>query len=234
MPSATHRRLRHHVRAGLEVGERLAVPVAALVAGAHADDDAVLDQQLVGGGLGQDVDARLLGLLGEEAAELRDRHHVVAVVAEVGRHRLQRQRLLLGQQVDGVLRRPSTAPATRTRPCPGTAPASPTGACSRPTAGARRASCPSRSRRPAPRRASPVSCGLVLEQLRQPDRAGEPGGPAADDRDADLDALVLGVGRRADELLGGSTGGGNWAGATPRIARATRPSSPSRPRSAWA
>ena len=45
--------------------------------------------------------------------------------------------------------------------------------------------------------------GLVLEQLHDPDRAGEPGGPAADDRDADLDPLVLGVGDRPDELLGG-------------------------------
>jgi hypothetical protein len=35
-------------------------------------DDPVLDEQLVGGGLGQDVDARLLGLVGEEAAELGD------------------------------------------------------------------------------------------------------------------------------------------------------------------
>ena len=43
---------------------------------------------------------------------------------------------------------------------------------------------------------------LVLEQLRQPDRAGETGGPAADDRDADLDPVLLRIGRRADELLG--------------------------------
>ena len=42
---------------------------------------------------------------------------------------------------------------------------------------------------------------VVLEQLEQPDRAREPGLAAADDRDADLDPLVLGVGRRADELL---------------------------------
>ena len=41
---------------------------------------------------------------------------------------------------------------------------------------------------------------VVLEQLQQPDGAGEPRLPAADDRDADLDPLVLGVGRRTDEL----------------------------------
>ena len=89
-----HGRLGDHVGARLEVGQLLAVLAAALVAGAHALDDAVLDQQLGRGGLGEDVDAGLLGLLGQEAAELRDRGDVVAVVAEVRRHRLQRQRPL--------------------------------------------------------------------------------------------------------------------------------------------
>ena len=149
-----HGRLRDHVGARLEVRQRLAVAAAALVAGAHAPDDPVLDQQLVGGGLGQHVDARLLGLLGEEAAELRDRGDVVAVVAEVRRHRLQRQRPLLGQQVDGVLGRPPGRPATPTGRGRGTAPASPRGACSRRRAGARPRPCPSRSRPPGPRRAS--------------------------------------------------------------------------------
>ncbi len=31
---------------------------------------------------------------------------------------------------------------------------------------------------------------IVLQQLREPDRAGQPGRPAADDRDADLELLV--------------------------------------------
>ena len=42
---------------------------------------------------------------------------------------------------------------------------------------------------------------VVGEQLQQPDRACQPGLPAADDRDADLDPLVRIVGRRADELV---------------------------------
>ena len=46
-----HRRLRDQVRAGLEVGELLAVAAAALVAGAHADHASVLHEQLVAGGL---------------------------------------------------------------------------------------------------------------------------------------------------------------------------------------
>ena len=44
---------------------------------------------------------------------------------------------------------------------------------------------------------------VVLEELQEPDRARQPGLSAADDRDADLDALVLGIGDPGDELLGG-------------------------------
>ena len=42
---------------------------------------------------------------------------------------------------------------------------------------------------------------LVLEQLHDLDRAGEPRRPAADDRHADLDPLLLGIGGLGDELL---------------------------------
>ena len=45
--------------------------------------------------------------------------------------------------------------------------------------------------------------GIVAEQLQQPVGAGEAGGAAADDRDADLDPLVLGVELALDELLDG-------------------------------
>ncbi len=41
---------------------------------------------------------------------------------------------------------------------------------------------------------------VALQQLRQPDRAGEPGGPAADDRDADLELLVGRRLGRGDDL----------------------------------
>ena len=72
-PLGEHRRLGDDVGAGLEVAELLAVLAAAAVAGAHALDDPVLDQQLGRGGLGEDVDAGLFGFLGEEAAQFRDR-----------------------------------------------------------------------------------------------------------------------------------------------------------------
>ena len=56
--------------------------------------------------------------------------------------------------------------------------------------------------------------GFVLEQLHQPDRAGEPGRAATDDRDADLDPLLLGIGDRCDELLRRLDRRGNSAGST--------------------
>ena len=91
------------VGAGLEVAELLALLAAALVAGADADDAAVLDEQLVGRGLGQDERAALLGLLGEVAAQLRDRDDPVAVVPQ-RRRRRDPQRPLARQQVDGLAR----------------------------------------------------------------------------------------------------------------------------------
>ena len=49
--------------------------------------------------------------------------------------------------------------------------------------------------------------GALLEQLAEPDRAREPGGPGADDQDADLDRSSAGsVGRAIDSP--GANGGG--------------------------
>ena len=82
-----HRHLRDEVGARLEVAQLLPVAVAALVSGADADDAAVRDEQLLGGGLGQDHRAALLRLLGEPAAEPREREDDVAVVAHRRRRR---------------------------------------------------------------------------------------------------------------------------------------------------
>jgi hypothetical protein len=43
--------------------------------------------------------------------------------------------------------------------------------------------------------------GRSLEQLPEPDRAGEPGRTRPDDQYADLDPLVLGITRRRDEFV---------------------------------
>ena len=80
-----------------------------------------------------------------------------------------------------------------------------------------------------------MTSGIVVgQQLQQPVRARQAGLAAADDRHADLDALVLVVELALDELLLRVDGGGNSAGATTRpfgdAMRAQPPSWPSRPR----
>ena len=50
------------------------------------------------------------------------------------------------------------------------------------------------------RRAAPPPRARVLEQLAEPDRAREAGRPGADDQHADVDPLVVGIGRVGDEL----------------------------------
>ena len=90
--------LRDEVRAGLVVAERLAVTTAPLVAGAHADDAAVRDEQLLRRRLGKDRRSALLGTLAEPAAETREREHPVAVVAH-RRRRRDAQRVATRQDV---------------------------------------------------------------------------------------------------------------------------------------
>src|SRR5207253_7250289 len=75
------------IRARLEVAERLAAPSAALVACSHARDAAVRGEELDARRLGQDRPAHLLRLLGQPAAELRERGYVVALVLHRRRRR---------------------------------------------------------------------------------------------------------------------------------------------------
>ncbi len=192
-----HGRLRHQVGPGLEVAELLAVLAASLVAGADPADDPVLDQQLVGHRLGQQVSARLLRPLGQEAAQLRDRGDVVAVVAEVRGRRLQRYRPRFGQQVDGVLvdllvDRPLRGIEIREQLLHRRG--DHVGAAQ--VVGAADLALLEHGDRDL---AEPLGqLRLVLEQLHDPVRAGEPGRAPADDDDARLEPLVLGIGRGAD------------------------------------
>ncbi len=72
-----------------------------------------------------------------------------------------------------------------------------------------------------------ASSGSSSSSCMQPDRAGEAGRAAADDRDADLDPLVLGIGRRADELLRRVDRRRELRGSDRRASRPlSRPSSP--------
>ncbi len=61
---------RDEIAPRLEVGQRCAVLVAPLVAGAHTDDPPLVDEQAHGRRLGQEHRALGLGALGKPAADL--------------------------------------------------------------------------------------------------------------------------------------------------------------------
>ena len=193
-----HGRPRDHVGAGLEVRLLAARLVAALVARAHADHGAVLDQQLVPGRLRQQVRAGGLGALAEPAVELRHGHDDVAVVAEGRRRRLQRDRpLAVEHEVDRLgadlaVVRPGAVVGQQLVDRAGVHHRA------RELMGAGDAALLDHRHRHLAERLGQL--GIVLEQLQEPDRAGQAGLSPADDRHADLDPLVLRVRRRAEEL----------------------------------
>ena len=174
-----HGRPRDHVVARLEVAERLAVLAAAAVAGADPTHDPVLDQQLVGDRLGEDVGALLLGLLGEEARQLR-------------RPRSRSCRGCGSSAASASAAAPRAWSAGRRRPWspPGRRTASPrasrSGNSSRIAEGfmlaplracGRRRPCPSRSPRPGPRRASRSSSGSSASRSMSRFAQASPAGP---------------------------------------------------------
>ena len=83
----------------LERGERLTLAAASPIARSHADDAAVLDEELRRRRLGKNDRADRLGLLGEEAPELRQGDDEVSVVAH-RRRRWDPQRRAARQHVD--------------------------------------------------------------------------------------------------------------------------------------
>src|SRR5690606_31557706 len=177
----------------------LATPTA--VAGPDALDDVVLDQQFVGCGLGEDVGTHFLGLLGEEAGKLRDGGDVVAVVLEVRRHRLERKRQLLGHQVDRVLLhlavdRPLFARhvGEKLLQCGGTHVGTrhPVGAADLALLDYRDGNLAELLHQ----------LRLLFKKLEGLDGGSETGGTAADDRYADFNALILGIGGRGDDAFG--------------------------------
>src|SRR5207247_8843363 len=86
-PLSEHGHARHVVRTRLEVPELLAFSAASLVAGPGSSDPPAVDQQLLGGSLGEEHRASFLGLLGEPATEPRKRRDVIAVVLHRRRRR---------------------------------------------------------------------------------------------------------------------------------------------------
>ena len=201
------RALREHGEAGddvvprLERRKRLPRAAASPIARAHADDAAVLDEELRRRRLGKNDRAERLGLLGEEAPELGHRDDEVPVVAHRRRRRDPERRaarqdvhrfaghLAVRREV-GRLEPPAEELAQRRRV-------------------QHRAGQQVRARLLALLEhrdgnvAEPLAdVRMLLEQLAEPNRAREPARPRADDRDADLDPLVGRIRRRADRVAG--------------------------------
>jgi hypothetical protein len=224
--------LRQHCDLGLDVGprlevaERLAVLATSLVARADADDGAVLHDQLRRRGLGQDVRAGLLDLLLLIARERRDRDHLVPVVLEVryGEHRHRKLDLAVRERVHGLLdhlaeREPFLAPVLARQ----------IGEQVEQWLGPHHGAgheVPAARLRLLHDRDGHLAEALhqrliVAEQLQQPVGAREPGRAAADDHDADVDPIVLGVEPVLDELLDRVDG---WR----KLARRVRPAAVAR------
>ena len=198
-PFSEHGHLRDEIRAGLEVAHRLVLAPAALVAGAHADDAPVRDEQRVGGGLRQDHRAAFLRALAEPASELREREDPVAVVLH-RRRRRNAQRISAGQHVDRLaVHRAERGQVLDAIPVLEEAPER-----------ARVDHCTGEQVRAGllalfddgDGHVPETLCdlGVLLEQLAETDRAGEPSRSGTDDEHADLDPLVDRIGRLRDEL----------------------------------
>ena len=100
-PLAQHRGPGPDLDPRLVRGGRLPIAVEALVAGHDAADGAAVDEQRLGGRLGQHHRSELLGLLAQVAAELRQREDPVALVVE-GRRRRQANAVARAHEVDGL------------------------------------------------------------------------------------------------------------------------------------
>src|SRR5262245_49113655 len=194
-----HRHPGDDVRARLEVPQLLTRAAAALVPRPHAVHPTVVDQQLGRRGLREEIRPAGLGLLGEEAPELRHGDRVVAVVPHRGRGRdadvhpagEQEHRLAVDLAVvRHVAHRQPVAEQPPQRAGIDDGPGQQVRAGGL-------ALLDQRDRNVA----QPLGgLGGVLQQLPEPDRARQPGGAAADDQDADLDALVGRIGRRRDRF----------------------------------
>ena len=189
-PLGQHRRLRVHLDAGLERAERLAVAVEALVAGAHADHRLAAHQQLLCVGLGQHHHAHLLGPLREVPAQLAQREDEIALVVE-GRRRGDPHLPALAHDVDRLLAHLAVAAGQRPDLLAGQQVAQ-RGRVDY-GAGQQVRADDAALVEQGDRRVAQLLGGrrVGLQQLCQPQRAGQAGGAAADEAHADVDPLIL-------------------------------------------
>ena len=171
-------------------------------------DDAVLDEQLRRRGLGQDVGAGLLGLRCWKRASAETETTSLPWFLNGGGVGMRTLQLAGRQQVDGLLGDLAEGEALL---APVLARDVGEQLLQRPG----RMTAPDRLWPPQVLAFSMTATGHLAEalhdgsgssaeQLQQAVGAGEAGGAAADDRDADLDPLVLGVELALDELLAAS------------------------------
>src|SRR4051794_23897978 len=198
-PLGEDRYARREVGARLEVRQLLATPAASAVAGAHAEHAAAVDEQLVARRLGQDRRAERLRLVREEARQLRERCDVVAVV-DHRRRRREAERTMLrheehGLGFDGLVERQLVHSLSALEE---TLQAARVDDRAREDVRPRRLALLEHGHRHV---AEPLRLlGILLQQLTEANRAGEPGRPGADDQEPDLDPLVQRIGRRLNRL----------------------------------
>src|SRR5712691_1698432 len=196
-PFGEDRDLRDQIRARLEVAERLTVASATLVAGPDTACPPVRDEELLRRRLRQEHHAGFLCLLGEPAAQSRQRGDVIALVLH-RRRRGNAQRVVLRQEIDrlvldGPVKRHLVDPlasleqaAQRTRVDDG--------------AGEEmRADLLALLQHRNRNLAQPLAdLRRSIQQLAEPNCARKPCGTGPHDQDADLYAFVLRIARRGD------------------------------------
>ena len=172
-------------------------PSPPAIARPDPDGAPVLDEQLRRGRLGEHRHAERLGLLGEEAAERGDREDDVAVIAHRGRRRNADGRAA-GHEIHGLAGNLAIGRNVRHREPALEEPAERSRVDDRAREEMRAGLLALLEHGHRNLAEALAHLGVLLEQLAEPDRAGEPSRAGAHDRDADLDALLERIGGRAD------------------------------------
>ncbi len=202
-PFGQHGHPGHDVAAWFEIGERRPSRVATFVAGTNADGPAPLHQQLLGGRLGQHHGPDLFGLGGQPAAELGQRDDDVAPIAHRRRSR-DPQGGLTGQHVHHLAgHRPEARDIVQLEPGSAKSACNDAGIDDRPRQQMGAGLLALLYDRNGHLTQRSGHLGVLLEELPQPDGAGQPGRSRPHDHDADLD-LFLGRAARLVDEVGGS------------------------------